>query len=65
VERYFSKKYFKNNKNNNNNIVFYLGSLKMELPKKSILIVFILSKLVEDYHLLIPSKPLDGAKIGE
>jgi hypothetical protein len=49
-----------NKKNNNNNFLFYLGSLKMELPKNLFLILFKLGKLVEDYHLLLPLKPLEG-----
>jgi hypothetical protein len=32
----------------------------MELPKKVFLIVFKFDQLVEDYHLLLPSKPLEG-----
>jgi hypothetical protein len=47
-------------KNNNNNFIFYLRSLKMEFLKKVFLIFFKVSKLVDDYHLLLPSKPLEG-----
>jgi hypothetical protein len=35
----------------------------MELPKKhifNILIIIKLGKLIEDYYLLLPSKPLEG-----
>jgi hypothetical protein len=53
LERYFNRDYYKNIKQSD------LGSLKMELPKKVILIFFKLGKLVEDYHLLLPSKPLE------
>jgi hypothetical protein len=49
------------NSNSNNDFFFYLGSLNMELPKKKgFFIFFKLCKLVEDYHLLLPSKPLEG-----
>jgi hypothetical protein len=41
-------------------LFFYLVGLKMELPKNQFLIFFKLNKLVEDYHLLLPSKPLEG-----
>jgi hypothetical protein len=40
-------------------IIFYSGSLKMELPKIVFLIFFKLDKLVEDFHLFCPSKPLE------
>jgi hypothetical protein len=56
---YFNRKYYKNKKQEKQ-LFFYLGSLKMELPKSVFLIFFKLGKLVEDYQLLLPSKPLEG-----
>jgi hypothetical protein len=63
LERYFSIKYYKNKKQEKQQQQLFclLGSLKMELPKKHIFLIFFkLGKLVEDYHLLHLSKPLEG-----
>jgi hypothetical protein len=47
-------------KNNNNIFLFYFGLLKWNYPKNVFLIFFKFGQLVEDYHLPLPSKPLEG-----
>jgi hypothetical protein len=57
LERYFNRKYYKNN---NNNFFFTWGHWKWNCPKTVFLIFFKLYKLLEDYHLLLLSKLLEG-----
>jgi hypothetical protein len=58
LERYFNRKYYKNKKTTTT--FFSLEVTENGITQKKVFLIFFkLGKLVDDYHLLLPSKPLE------
>jgi hypothetical protein len=63
MERYFSRKYYKNKNQETQQQLFFslLGVTENGITQKPYFYYFFkLGKLVEDYHLLLPLKTLEG-----
>jgi hypothetical protein len=60
LKRYFNREYNKKQEKQQQPFFFTWGHLKWNYPINIFLIFFKLRKLVEDYYLLLPSKPLEG-----